>query len=137
MIQLSDIKQNIFLKRDLISNKGIIGIVSNDKGLIICESFEHPTKCIPYGRYECVRDFTGKYRFWKILNVPGRTAIEFHIGNYITDTVGCILLAQDRAFMRNDKTNQIELSITPSAKVFKKIIDKKLFDDRFVLNVVS
>lgn len=129
--------QDIFLKRDHISNKGIIGIVTNERGLHICETFEHPTLCIPYGRYKCVRDNTGKHRFWKILNVPDKEDVEWHVGNFITDTIACILAGQKRDFIRNPKTNQIELAVVSSAKTFKKILEKKLFPDEFMLNVVS
>ena len=134
---------DFYLKRDLITNKGIIGIFSNDKGLKIAETFEPPHfdniegSCIPYGRYKCVKDNTGKHRHWKILNVPNKVNVEFHVGNYLTDTDACILLGQERAFLRNKETNKIELAVISSVNTFKKIKEQRLVPDEFWLNVIS
>lgn len=48
--------------------------------------------CIPEGVYP-VRPFSGD-KFgdhWEVCNVPGRTAILFHVGNYPEETEGCIM----------------------------------------------
>lgn len=48
--------------------------------------------CIPEGDYICKRDYTGKHRYYKILDVPGRSAIEIHGGRTHLHTRGCVLL---------------------------------------------
>lgn len=49
--------------------------------------------CIPKGSYALARDtFKGRYPNYRLVEVPGRTAIELHIGNSVVDTEGCILL---------------------------------------------
>jgi len=134
------------LKREIISNKATLGTLINSKGLVIAKTLELPfmdnkqgISCIPFGTYQCKRDNTGKYRFWKILNVPGRRYIEFHNGNFADETDGCILLGQDWAFMSNKKTNQMELSVTSSVRTFKKILEleQELIPDEFLLQIYS
>lgn len=44
------------------------------------------------GEYDCVKRFSEKYGdHFHLLNVPGRTWILIHVGNYNTDTRGCLL----------------------------------------------
>ena len=38
--------------------------------------------CIPEGLYRVRRDKTGKHRWWQVLEVPARHAIEIHPANY-------------------------------------------------------
>jgi hypothetical protein len=52
--------------------------------------------CIPEGVYEVVKIYSPtKGKCFLLNNVPGRTAVEIHIGNYASgkkvDTEGCIL----------------------------------------------
>jgi hypothetical protein len=53
---------------------------------------------IPAGRYSIVLDWSNKFQ--KVMpfvrDVQGFTAIEFHSGNNVDDTDGCILLAYER-----------------------------------------
>ena len=133
------------IKREIISNKATLGTLINPKGLEIAKTLELPfmdnkqgISCIPFGTYQCNKDNTGRYRFWKISDVPGREYIEFHPGNYATDTNGCILLAQDWTFARNEKTQQIEMALTPTSNAtFKRILEKELIPDEFSLQIFS
>lgn len=51
--------------------------------------------CIPEGRYKLARDtFKDRYPNFRLVDVPGRTAIEIHRGNTVNDTEGCILVGQ-------------------------------------------
>ncbi|OED34078.1 hypothetical protein AB832_08225 [Flavobacteriaceae bacterium (ex Bugula neritina AB1)] len=62
--------------------------------------------CIPEGDYVC-KKYTSK-RFpdvWEIEDVPGRTHILLHQGNFVEDVVGCIavgLSVSDDSFMVKD-----------------------------------
>lgn len=58
---------------------------------------------IPAGFYTCIPYSGQKYKdVYLVQNVPGRTAILFHWGNFEKDTLGCILLG-DGAGMLDGK----------------------------------
>lgn len=68
----------------------------------------HPeTSCIPEGSYHVLRDHTGKFQVYAIHNVPGRSSIEMHVGNYPKDSKGCILIGS--SFMASyDIANSVQ-----------------------------
>lgn len=47
---------------------------------------------IPNEKYPITKDYIGKFQWAKILDVPNRRNIEFHVGNSLNDTEGCLLL---------------------------------------------
>ena len=50
--------------------------------------------CIPLGEYLCKRVNSPKFgETFEITNVPGRTHILIHKGNYYTDSIGCLIVA--------------------------------------------
>jgi Family of unknown function (DUF5675) len=52
--------------------------------------------CITQGLYNCIPHNSLKHpETWQLLNVPGRTEILIHSGNYAKDTEGCILVGKD------------------------------------------
>ena len=48
---------------------------------------------IPYGRYEIVLTYSNRFKKYLplLVNVPGYEGIRIHVGNYHTDTDGCLL----------------------------------------------
>lgn len=50
--------------------------------------------CIPPGIYRAIKMFSEKFHkmVFVLQDVPGRDLIEFHIGNRVINTEGCILL---------------------------------------------
>lgn len=51
------------------------------------------TSCIPTGKYRArLGDFPKHGKCFEVTNVPNRTTILFHKGNFQTDSLGCILL---------------------------------------------
>lgn len=80
---------------------GIIGFIADDNGKFICNSLElpwlqnqHYVSCIPKGTYALTtgpRQIGGLATF-RLLNVPDRTDIDVHVGNYPHDSLGCILV---------------------------------------------
>jgi hypothetical protein len=58
---------------------------------------EHNVSCIPVGEYDLVKgthtnEGEPSYPCYTVANVPNRTDIDVHIGNYPADTLGCILV---------------------------------------------
>ena len=59
--------------------------------------------CIPDGTYRVTRHSSPKFGrcFW-IRDVPGRSAILIHPGNYHHHTLGCILVGMDQKDLNSD-----------------------------------
>lgn len=52
--------------------------------------------CIPEGEYTCKSYSSERFPdVWKVCNVEGRTHILIHIGNYVTDVVGCVAVGTE------------------------------------------
>lgn len=117
-------------------------LAENDTGIFgtlykyeefICETFELPwannavaRSCIPQGLYECEVVYTQKFgRVPLVKDVPGRTDILLHIGNFAKDTTGCILVGNYRQYagLRDSKSAMGNLLIE--------------LPDRFKLNVTG
>lgn len=67
------------------------------------EGNEVRKSCIPEGVYPVVRHDSPKFGrcFW-IKNVPGRSAILIHPGNYYFHTLGCVLVGTDQKDVNDD-----------------------------------
>jgi hypothetical protein len=71
----------------------------------LCETLELPWRdnyrgisCIPEGAYECRighSPFRGYPVYW-LQDVPGRSDVQIHIGNFPKDIRGCILVGTER-----------------------------------------
>lgn len=48
--------------------------------------------CIPTGQYKFKVDTHGRFQWFRILNVPKRSNIEFHLGTKPSHSLGCILM---------------------------------------------
>jgi hypothetical protein len=66
------------------------------------ESLERPwldnqtsISCIPAGHYKFIRDTHGRFQWFRVLSVEGRTNIEMHLGTKPDHSEGCILLPID------------------------------------------
>lgn len=72
----------------------------NDDGI---EDNETRASCIADGIYPVIRHTSPKFGecFW-VKEVPGRSAILIHPGNYHWHTLGCILLGMNQKDMNND-----------------------------------
>jgi hypothetical protein len=51
--------------------------------------------CIPAGHYKFKRDTHGRFQWFRVLDVPGRTHIEMHLGTRPSHSEGCILLPKE------------------------------------------
>lgn len=94
----------------------IIGELHID-GRMLCHTMEPPrpedapkgrAQCIPCGTYKVVLYPSAKFRGMRpiLLDVPGRSGILIHEGNFPKDTTGCILVGRNSskgtlAFSRN------------------------------------
>jgi hypothetical protein len=76
---------------------------------------ERQEVAIPTGKYPITKDFTGRFQWATLLNVPNKEYIEFHKGNKLKHTEGCLLLGvgfdknrlyedDDRIILHSEKT---------------------------------
>ena len=101
-------KANLLLIRDTFTEKSVTGKLYCN-GEFIAHTLELPWKnnqksvsCIPKGIYDCrvrYRNESGSYDYVHLLvkDVPNRSYILFHRGNYPSDSRGCILTGTHRA----------------------------------------
>jgi hypothetical protein len=73
------------------NHDGVFGVfILND--VIVGYSLENFDKCIPTGKYRCVKDNHGIHRWYRLENVPSRTNIEIHVANWSNQLEGCIAI---------------------------------------------
>ena len=87
--------------------------------------------CIPEGTYEC-RKITSpsKGECFEIINVKGRTDVLGHIGNFLDDTLGCVLFG-----LRFYHLNNGQPAISNSKDAFDAVM--KELNDEFILVISS
>jgi len=85
------------------ANDGTYGYITLPSGIVLA-TVERPwldnapsVSCIPIGTYICKprRYFRGDYDAIEITDVKGRSYILFHVGNYVHNSKGCILINTD------------------------------------------
>jgi hypothetical protein len=100
---------HILLQRLTTSDNGTFGaLIVNNKPCFV--TLELPWKnnkssisCIPPGTYHATKMYSSKFLkdVFVLHDVPGRDMIEFHIGNTIIDTHGCVLLGMEYSLTEN------------------------------------
>lgn len=106
-----------------------------DGDVRFCETLELPWRdnqrgisCIPEGTYECKLAWSPsrKRKVYWLQNVPGREAVQIHIGNFTKDIRGCILVG----------TTRNKNSIGASRVAFDKFMER-MEDKDFTLTIES
>lgn len=117
---------------------GELNVYSGIERLFSCKTLELPyvmnltgISCIPKGNYTVVPRYSEKYKnHYHILDVHNRTHILIHVGNYKTQTEGCILIGKSFAYINDDGL----LDISSSRKTLKELI--KVAPEGFKLDVI-
>ena len=91
---------------------------------------ERNISCIPVGSYKAIKHNSPKFKqsFW-LQDVPGRSEILIHVGNYTSDIRGCILPGDRHADINNDGI----LDVTNSRKIMDALY--KLMPDEFTITI--
>ena len=89
--------------------------------------------CIPTGLYRAKKYYSYQHNRTVILllDVPGRSWIEMHPGNFTNDTRGCILPGE--SFI--DATDDVGFVVTHSRKTMDKILS--MLPDEFVVEITE
>ena len=92
--------KTIVLQRGKRSKYGVFGEM-HEADVNICASLERPwfnnaenVSCIPAGSYKCTVETSNRFPYlhYRLHNVEGRKDILIHKGNWIIDSLGCILV---------------------------------------------
>jgi RHS repeat-associated protein len=134
---------NIGIIRYRYSKRGTIGYlyVYNDKDsdVLTGMTLELPWRnnkrdisAIPEGKYKAELFFRGdKYKVpvqIRLLNVPGRSGILIHNGNWIKDTKGCILVGFELSFNKNKQLFELKQSTDKLRELIFYIMMKTIED---------
>ena len=104
------------------SNRGTFGVIRYGQIPFVL-TLERPwvnnekdVSCIPAGPYKCRRVRSPKFGdTYEICDVPNRTHVLLHKGNYLYDTQGCVLVGEefsgtfDRPFIASSERGFLEL----------------------------
>jgi hypothetical protein len=112
------------------------GFVLNEKGELVFEFHtlelpwkdnQHNISCIPEGEYMVLKmppTAKRKYQYFWVQDVPDRSSILFHPGNYTHDILGCILPGESFADMDNDNIIDI-INTTATLKILTALMPEK------------
>lgn len=73
-------------------------------GGFFCHTLELPKhSCIPEGEYSLLMTYSPRFKrlMPQVMNVSGFEGIRIHIGNFVKDTQGCILVGYDKSVDAN------------------------------------
>jgi Family of unknown function (DUF5675) len=133
------------LKRDFYTDRQVTGTLqlwnteterkTGAKPIFSCVTLELPWKenmrrvsCIPPSKYECAYRESAKYpQHYEVKNVPNRTYILIHQGNFHSDILGCILLGDKFQDLNADGYKDV-VNSKATIKKFIEITDKKPFN---------
>lgn len=116
---------------------GSLEIVESDQVIFACKTLELPWKgnqrnisCIPVGTYTVEKRFTPtRGDHFHILNVPGRSSILIHSGNYYSHTLGCVLVGEKFSDVNKDGF----LDVVSSKLTLNKMND--ILPKRFIITI--
>ena len=108
-------------------------------GQAFCNTLEPPDRQneknisnIPPGQYTCRQINSPKFgTTFEVKNVPGRSHILFHSGNFVKSTMGCVLLGASfgqlgakRAILNSGRTFKKFLDIMHGTEIFNLVISE-------------
>lgn len=111
-----------------------------------CYTLENPwlgnllnKSCIPEGCYQTglrkspmvQRTSGGKFsEGWEVKNVPGRSYVMFHPGNYVSNTEGCILVGSSLSHVVGNG-----FMVTSSRDTFKQLMAELAQHDNWIVSI--
>jgi len=117
---------------------GLLSVYEDEEKVYSCATLELPWKdnenrrsCIPPGpsgepvTYDWQRHSSPRYEecLW-VRSVEGRSEILVHAGNYVSDTLGCILVGRKITDINGDSLSDVTHSQATLSELLAKVPDK-------------
>lgn len=127
---LSSLKMKVEIKRITEREKqteGVLTVYDGGKKIFQCYTLELPYKgnqkrisCIPKETYNVEKRYSAKYKnHFHILDVPNRSYILIHQGNFNYHTLGCILVGRTMTDINGDGLRDVTASVLTMNKLNK------------------
>ena len=105
--------------------EGLLTVYSNEEKIFYCYTLELPwldnqkrISCIPKGVYNVEKRYSTKYKHhFHVLDVPNRSYILIHQGNYNWHTKGCILVGKTLTDINADGLRDTTSSVATMNKL--------------------
>lgn len=134
---------DLLLQRTNWEVYGIFGELRDLAGDVIVFTLEHSyddslggyEAKIPEGEFSCMRgihqlqEMAIPFETFEVINVPGHTDILFHVGNFNSDSSGCILCGMGIATISDQQ------ALSQSKIAFQKFMNLQADVDNFILTV--
>lgn len=128
----------IHIQRIACEENQTLGILDIPEAGFNCKTLELPwlnnqqyISCIPTGTYQGRKHNSPKFgETIHILNVPDRSEILIHKGNYNKDTLGCILLGRKHSDIDGDGVRDV----TSSAATMREFLSLIPHDVTIIIN---
>lgn len=125
-------------KHERVQTLGRAEVYIDGELVFDCHTLELPwldnqrnISCIPVGEYHCKKRYSQRFEnHFHILNVPNRSYILIHHGNYFRDTEGCILVGRTIADIDGDGYRDVTHSKQTMAKL------NELLPDEFDVKII-
>ena len=141
---MSDAMKVFTIKRIALNPDVTLGVFIDEKTPFAL-TLERPwldnrpkVSCVPKGEYlvqRTVRPIHGNT--WEVLNVPNRSAILIHKGNFVHDSEGCIILGESFEDTLSAKSDRIETTVQSSGKAYSEFMIRLTGKDQFKLIIVE
>lgn len=107
--------------------EGLLTVYNNEEKIFYCYTLELPwldnqkrISCIPKGTYNVEKRYSTKYKsHFHILDVPNRSYILIHNGNFNSQTLGCILVGRTMTDINGDGLRDVTSSVATMKKLNK------------------
>lgn len=116
-------------EQDDVQTLGELQLFDNEEELFSCKTLELPWKdnkqnisCIPKNHYEAQKHVSPNFgkSIW-IKNVPNRTEILIHKGNFYTDILGCVLVGEKYVDIDGDGHKDVTNSTNTTEELYSLI----------------
>ena len=108
------------IKYEETQTRGILLVLNGNEIVFDCKTLELPYRnnqrgisCVPAGVYNIQKEYSPKFErdLYELKDVPGRSEIKIHQGNFSSSLEGCILVGQRFTDISQDGITDLTRSV--------------------------